>query len=296
MSNKLLVWQAIKTHNGDSFTHADIFAQVKDEVGAASLRGMFSREFNNRDLICTVSRSGHKGTATYALTEKGKKADGLVFPGPIGHKKKGRNAIPINRLSLMAIQDICTKETPKFGIDDVKGWVLKQDSNINTRSVATTLSRDFRRLGYIITLKRGTAAGPGIYEVTPAGLEAPVDDPATYRVDKDKVPPSMTRTPKPEVTKPGVFTSDTEFTSEQIGDAFIDMVTNLQAKCQKMGDTISKLQSDHKRESEGWNLERRQLKSEIETQKKVVERMNKRIVNKGKTFTMGDMARIKNGQ
>jgi hypothetical protein len=295
MRSKLLVWQAIKTHNGDSFTHADIFRQVKDEISAGTLRGMFSREFNSRDLIKTLSRTGLKGMATYALTEKGMEADGDVFPEPLRKKLPGGNTTPINRLCLMALQEICNKEGPRFSLGDIKEWVSKYDKNINTGSVGTTLSRDLRRLGYIITIKRGVIGTPGVYEVTSAGLAAPLDDPATYRIDKDKIPPSMKRTPKPEVKKPGVFTSETEFTSEQIGNAFIDMITNMQAKCQNMADKISGMQNSHKREAEGWNLERRQLKGELETQKNTMERMNKRIVDKGKTFTMGDMARIKDG-
>jgi hypothetical protein len=209
-------------------------------------------------------------------------------------------ALPVRSQTLLAIQ---THPKDSFKIEEIFEQVVADNPKARKVTVTNVISTDFRRLGLVERTEPGGPRRGGVeYRITELGKGQDYKKIPSMHLGIKEVKRRQGQEMPKDVTDPGQvikkkgggFTKlEGEIDAIELADAFLDYVSFLKEKVQKLADKVSSLQSEHKKELEALNLDMRRKDNEIREQKRLIDKLHQMKQIKGKGFNLGELAQFR---
>lgn len=216
--------------------------------------------------------------------------------------KKGQ--LSARSLTLQAIQ---THPKDTFKIKEIFEQVSAENPATKPLTVTNTICTDFTRLGLVSRLNPGSGPTRGgvEYELTEMGKsqdfrKIPSVSRGIKAVKKQQgkeVPKGVTDASQVVKNQDGSFGKlEGNIDAVTLADTFIEYVSFLKAKIQKMADKISAMQSEHKKDLDAIGLEIKRKDSKILEQDKLIGKLRKLKTVKDQTFNLGELAQFRSSK
>ena len=224
---------------------------------------------------------------------------------------KTHHPYPLQCYVLRAIQDICEVENKKtFTNNELYPEITSRWPNIEIAQIQTSVSKVMIHGGYVKFLhRRHTIKGEkgvyAVYEITSKGAQTDWKTiPGYEQIIKSpeyKKPIRPEKAKSPSKIDERIKTSelpapDAVIPSDLLGESVIMFIEKLKSKTRELGEMISSLQSELKKEKEAFKLIKNNKEAKEDELKKVISNLQNRIrtVDRSKAgISMGEIVRFR---
>lgn len=173
-------------------------------------------------------------------------------------------------------------------------------------TIRNVISTDLNRLGLVEWANpKGTRKGGVEYRITQLGkdqdaLKIPSLQKGVQEVRRRQgkaMPKGVTDPGQVIKSKDGGFAKlEGEIDMVALAEAFVDYITHLKDKVQKLGNKISLVEEDRKKIVDALKHDLRRKDKEIVEQKQIIEKLHELKEAKGRSFNLGELAQFRSSK